>query len=69
VKVGLGRVEAVFLQSVRRPQVGSCAIWIEDLGVELRGGSDASDVAVDDLGHADMSTVGDKVECLSFDVC
>jgi len=44
-------------------------VGIEDLCVELGRGANPTDIAVDDLGHADVSAIGHEVEGLCLHTC
>ena len=62
--VGEGEVVEV----VRGPELGGIGDGVDDLGVELRGGADAEDVAEDDLDEAQLAAVGGHVEGLGLHV-
>lgn len=62
--VGEGEVVEV----VGGPELGGIGLGVDDLGVELRGGADAEDVAEDDLHEAELAVVGGHVEGLGLDV-
>lgn len=62
--VGEGEVVEV----VGGPELGGIGDGVDDLGVELRGGADAEDVAEDDLDEAQLAAVGGHVEGLGLHV-
>lgn len=62
--VGEGEVVEV----VGGPELGGIGDGVDDLGVELRRGADAEDVAEDDLDEAELAAVGGHVEGLGLDV-
>ena len=55
-------------RSLLGPELGGIGDGVDDLGVELRGGADAEDVAEDDLHEAQLAVVGGHVEGLGLDV-
>lgn len=62
--VGEGEVVEV----VGGPELGRVGDGVDDLCVELRGGADAEDVAVDDLDETELAVVAGHVEGLGLDV-
>lgn len=59
--------EGEVAEVVGGPELGALR-GVDDLGVELGGGADAEDVAVDDLDEAEAAVVGGHVEGLGLDV-